>query len=67
VAIKNREEGKAEGKAESLIFMLEKRFQPISEQQKALIFSLNDEQIMTAMEFLFQLTSLQEMFAQIDK
>ena len=47
--------------------MLEKRFQPISEQQKVLIFSLQDDQIMTAMESLFQLTSLQEMFAQMDK
>jgi hypothetical protein len=47
--------------------MQEKRFHPISEQQKALIFSLQDDQIMTAMAFLFQLTSLQEMFIQIDK
>jgi hypothetical protein len=60
-------EGIAKGKAKLLILMLEKCFQPMSEAQKNRIFALNDEQMIATTDYLLQSTSLDEVFAQLDK
>ncbi|HHL19297.1 MAG TPA: transposase [Thiothrix sp.] len=58
-----RVEGEEKGKAKSLIFMLETRFEPLSATEKQQIFHLADHEIMRAMEYLFQATSLDDFFA----
>lgn len=58
-------EGEATGRAKSLIFMLEKRFAPLDEAQQQLIFSLNTNETMKAMEYSFQAESLNDMFTLI--
>jgi hypothetical protein len=67
-------EGKAEGrateiksKAKLLIRLLEKRFQPLSEEQQRLVFSLKSDVIDSAIEYLFQANSLDEILEYINK
>jgi len=61
------EEGQVEGRAELLIELLEKRFQVLNKEQKEQIFSLKSGVITLAIEYLFQASSLDEMFQYIDQ
>ncbi len=56
-------EGEEKGKVKSLIFMLETRFESLDSAQKEQIFNLADHEVMRAMEYLFQATSLDDFFA----
>ena len=58
--------GKIEGKAELLIDLLKKRFQPLNEAQQDLIYSLKSKVITSAIEYLFQASSLDEIFEYIN-
>ncbi len=58
--------GEVKGKAKLLIELLEKRFQSLSEEQQDLIFSLKSNVIASAIEYLFQASSLDEIFEYIN-
>ena len=61
-----RLKAKLEGKAELLIDLLERRFQPLNEEQQDLIFALKSKVIASAIEYLFQASSLDEIFEYIN-
>jgi hypothetical protein len=58
--------GEIKGKAKLLIRLLEKRFQPLSEEQQDLVFSLKSDVIDSAIEYLFQASSSDEIFEYIN-
>ena len=60
-----RKEGRREGEANSLILLLETKFSPLSENQKNIIYSLQKEPLKKAMAYIFQASSLDEMFSYI--
>ncbi len=55
-------EGIVEGKAKLLVRLLEKRFQSLNEEQQELVFSLKSDVIDSVIEYLFQASSLDEIF-----
>ena len=63
---KGEAKGKVDGKAELLIDLLERRFQPLNEEQQDLIFALKSKVIAFAIEYLFQASSLDEIFEYIN-
>ncbi|HFD31447.1 MAG TPA: hypothetical protein ENJ28_01860, partial [Gammaproteobacteria bacterium] len=54
--------GEAKGKAELLIDLLKKRFQPLSKAQQDVVYPLKSEVIISVIEYLFQASSLDEIF-----
>ncbi len=56
----------AKGKAELLIDLLKKRFQPLSKAQQDVVYSLKSEVIISVIEYLFQASSLDEIFEYIN-
>ena len=59
--------GKKEGEVNSLILLLETKFTPLDEKQKNSIANLEEEQLKKAMAYIFQATSLDDMFVYLDK
>ncbi len=60
-------EGEIQGKTKLFIELLEKRFQSLSSEQKKIVLSIKSEVIFSAIEYLFQADSLDEMFGYIDE
>jgi len=58
--------GKTKGKAETLIFLLENQFDPLSSNQKEKIFALNEPRLMAAISYIFPAKSLEDMFVFIN-
>ncbi len=59
--------GKKEGEVNSLILLLETKFTSLDEKQKNSIANLEEEQLKKAMAYIFQATSLDDMFVYLDK
>ena len=56
------DEGRKEGETNSLILLLETKFTALNEKQKNTIASLEEVQLKKAMAYIFQATSLEDMF-----
>ncbi len=63
--IKGKIEGKIEGEANSLILLLKTKFSNPSQKQKDIIFNLQEEQLKQAIAYIFQASSLNDMFTYI--
>jgi hypothetical protein len=60
-----RREGRKEGDANSLILLLETKFSPLDQQQKNTELMLQEHGLKKAMTYIFQATSLDDMFCYI--
>jgi len=54
--------GRTEGQAELLITLLEKRFNPLSTEQKTFIYQLNSNELLALSEKLWQAQTLADIF-----
>ncbi len=59
-------EGKLLGEVNSLILLLKVKFSNPSQEQEDIIFSLKEEQVEQATAYIFQASSLDDMFAYIE-
>ena len=58
--------GVKKGKTKLLVELLEKRFQPLDEEQQEIVFSLQVDVVASAIEYLFQASSLDEVLEYIN-